>query len=60
MPRSLLGGPPKISIEPRVINLKEGQRMIVQYTVSVSDLDLQLEHVVLFVSISSSRKTTSM
>ncbi len=32
----LSGGPPRISIEPKVINLKEGQRMIVQYTVSVS------------------------
>lgn len=30
------GGPPRISIEPKTINLKEGQRMIVQYTVSVS------------------------
>jgi len=32
----LIGGPPRISIEPKVINLKEGQRMIVQYSVSVS------------------------
>ena len=33
---SLPGGPPRISIEPKTIKLKEGQRMIVQYTVSVS------------------------
>jgi hypothetical protein len=32
----LIGGPPKIRIEPKIINLKEGQRMIVQYSVSVS------------------------
>ena len=32
----ILGGPPRISIEPKVITLREGQRMIVQYSVSVS------------------------
>ncbi|CAF4524399.1 unnamed protein product [Rotaria socialis] len=31
------GGAPKITIEPKTINLKEGQRMIVQYTVSSHD-----------------------
>ncbi|CAF3691198.1 unnamed protein product [Adineta steineri] len=31
------GGPPRIRIEPRTINLKEGQRMIVRYTVSSQD-----------------------
>jgi hypothetical protein len=36
-----LGGPPRISIEPKVINLKEGQRMIVQYSVSVSWLKIK-------------------
>ncbi|CAF1253140.1 unnamed protein product [Adineta ricciae] len=30
-------GSPRIRIEPRTINLKEGQRMIVQYTVSSHD-----------------------
>ncbi|UJR23322.1 hypothetical protein I4U23_026336 [Adineta vaga] len=30
-------GPPKIRIEPRTITLKEGQRMIVQYTVGSND-----------------------
>jgi hypothetical protein len=30
-----LGGPPRVTIQPKVINLKEGQRMIVQYTVAV-------------------------
>jgi len=29
-----VGGPPKVSIQPRTINLKEGQRMIVQYSVA--------------------------
>ncbi|UJR25590.1 hypothetical protein I4U23_006934 [Adineta vaga] len=32
-PQPVTGGLPHISIQPRVINLKEGQRMIVQYTV---------------------------
>ncbi|CAF4183766.1 unnamed protein product [Rotaria sp. Silwood2] len=36
-PHPSTGGSPKITIEPRVINLKEGQRMIVQYTVSSQD-----------------------
>ncbi|CAF3609191.1 unnamed protein product [Adineta steineri] len=33
-PQPIGGGPPKITIRPAVINLKEGQRMIVQYSVS--------------------------
>jgi hypothetical protein len=45
-----LGGPPKISIEPRIINLKEGQRMIVQYTVSVSVLHSKRKNQFDFVS----------
>ncbi|CAF3425584.1 unnamed protein product [Rotaria sp. Silwood1] len=36
-PHASTVGAPKITIEPRVINLKEGQRMIVQYTVSSHD-----------------------
>jgi hypothetical protein len=32
-----LGGPPRVSIQPQVINLKEGQRMIVQYSVAVCE-----------------------
>lgn len=30
-----LGAPPRVTIQPNTINLKEGQRMIVQYTVAV-------------------------
>ncbi|CAF1237105.1 unnamed protein product [Adineta ricciae] len=33
-PQPIGGGPPKVVIQPRVINLKEGQRMIVQYSVA--------------------------
>jgi heparan sulfate proteoglycan 2 (perlecan) len=29
-----IGSPPRVSIQPRLINLKEGQRMIVEYSVS--------------------------
>ena len=32
-----LGGPPRVSVQPGTINLKEGQRMIVQYTVAVCE-----------------------
>jgi len=32
-----LGGPPRVAIQPRTINLKEGQRMIVQYSVASHD-----------------------
>ena len=34
--RFLLGTAPTVRIEPKVITLKEGQRMIVEYTVNVS------------------------
>jgi hypothetical protein len=33
-PQPHTGGPPRVSIQPQVINLKEGQRMIVQYSVA--------------------------